>query len=132
MDIQSRTTYVSYVMFLQIILSLHAFLIYWIWVSVNEHFRILEILYIYTSFSASYPSIRQPEIDGLGRLERKKWTGSLRMIWECLSIILLERERERESFNEHQWSPFGGGCLSNQVYIGRRHTDPRCTIPLIC
>ena len=83
--------------------------------SVNEHFRILEILIEGKESLYIYTSIRQPEINGLGRLERKLWTGSLRMIWECLLIILLERERERESFNEHQWSPFGGGCLSNQV-----------------
>lgn len=68
--------------------------------SVNEHFRILEILYIYTSFSASYPSIRQPEIDGLGRLERKnmdrQFEDDLGMF---VNYSVRERERERVLMN---------------------------------
>ncbi len=52
---------------------------------------------IYTSFSASYPSIRQPEIDGLGRLERKnmdrQFEDDLGMF---VNYSVRERERERE------------------------------------
>lgn len=65
--------------------------------SVNEHFRILEILIEGKESLYIYTSIRQPEISGLGRLERKNTD---RHFEDDLGMFgnysVRERERERE------------------------------------